>query len=91
MQFLLENDMSAVPGVDHCADVPSLKVPETDGQPRSSSTPPLRFRVHEWLVSWHRKRESRKALLHLTDAELLDIGVTRSEARIESGKSFFWD
>jgi uncharacterized protein YjiS (DUF1127 family) len=79
MQFILENDMSAVQGVDRCADAPS------------SGTPSLRFRLHQWLVSWQRKRESRRALLHLTDAELLDIGVTRSEARIESGKSFFWD
>jgi uncharacterized protein YjiS (DUF1127 family) len=85
MQFLLENDMSAVPSVDRCTDIPSLPVPKT------ACVPSLRHRAHQWLVSWHRKRESRKALLHLTDAELLDIGITRAEARIESGKSFFWD
>jgi uncharacterized protein YjiS (DUF1127 family) len=52
-------------------------------------------RPHSWLVrrlaSWRLKRDSRRALLHLTDAELLDIGVTRGEARKEAGRSFFWD
>ncbi|OWV86633.1 hypothetical protein ATY81_09530 [Rhizobium sp. R72] len=55
---------------------------------------------HTWIVwqsvwrrlsSWHQKRESRKALLDLTDDELLDIGVTRADARKEASKSFFWD
>ena len=43
------------------------------------------------LSLWHRKRAGRRALRDLTDDELLDIGVTRAEARKEAGKSFFWD
>ena len=43
------------------------------------------------LTSWHQKRESRRVLRDLTDAELLDIGVTRAEANKEASKSFFWD
>jgi len=44
-----------------------------------------------WLLSRHEKRQSRRALLDLTDDALLDIGVTRADARKEAGKSFFWD
>jgi len=44
-----------------------------------------------WLLYRHEKRQSRRALLDLTDDELLDIGVTREDARKEAGKSFFWD
>ncbi|KQV27732.1 hypothetical protein ASC97_04985 [Rhizobium sp. Root1203] len=43
------------------------------------------------LVQWHQKRETRRALRNLTDTELLDIGLTRKEARKEASKSFFWD
>ncbi|WP_183722870.1 DUF1127 domain-containing protein [Rhizobium sp. BK060] len=43
------------------------------------------------LSSWHQKRESRRVLRDLTDAELIDIGVTRADARREASKSFFWD
>jgi uncharacterized protein YjiS (DUF1127 family) len=43
------------------------------------------------LVQWHQKRETRRALRDLTDTELLDIGLTRKEARKEASKSFFWD
>jgi len=43
------------------------------------------------LTSWHQKRESRRVLRDLTDAELLDIGVTSAEANKEASKSFFWD
>lgn len=41
--------------------------------------------------AWHTKRESRRTLQFLTDDELRDIGITRSEARKEVSKSFFWD
>ncbi|WP_414714086.1 DUF1127 domain-containing protein [Shinella sp.] len=37
------------------------------------------------------KRRTRLALLNLTDDELLDIGITRTEAHREVGKSFYWD
>jgi uncharacterized protein YjiS (DUF1127 family) len=39
----------------------------------------------------HQKRETRRALRDLTDAQLLDIGLTRAEARKEASKSFFWN
>jgi uncharacterized protein YjiS (DUF1127 family) len=48
-------------------------------------------RVFQWVASRHRRRECRKALLNLSDAELQDIGVTRAEACRKVGKSFFWD
>ncbi|MDP9808972.1 uncharacterized protein YjiS (DUF1127 family) [Rhizobium tibeticum] len=43
------------------------------------------------LSSWHQKRETRRVLRDLTDDELLDIGITRAEARKEAAKSPFWD
>lgn len=39
---------------------------------------------------WLQKRETRSTLRDLTDDQLRDIGLTRSEARTEIGKSFFW-
>jgi uncharacterized protein YjiS (DUF1127 family) len=36
------------------------------------------------------KRKTRIDLAELSDTQLLDIGVTRSEARVEVGKSWFW-
>ncbi|KRB60180.1 hypothetical protein ASE04_24195 [Rhizobium sp. Root708] len=48
-------------------------------------------RVLRAMRSWHAKRESRRTLQFLTDDELRDIGITRSQARKEVGKSFFWD
>lgn len=50
----------------------------------------LQFAWHR-LSSWHQKRETRRVLRDLTDDELLDIGVTRAEAREEAGESLFWD
>lgn len=43
------------------------------------------------LLLWTQKRESRWVLRDLTDDQLRDIGLTRSEARTEVSKSFFWD
>ena len=40
---------------------------------------------------WLQKRESRWTLRDMTDDQLRDIGLTRSEARTEVSKSFFWD
>lgn len=40
---------------------------------------------------WLQKRESRWTLRDLTDDQLRDIGLTRSEARTEVNKSFFWN
>jgi uncharacterized protein YjiS (DUF1127 family) len=54
---------------------------------------PLSRLVHHlWasLALWMQKRESRWTLRDLTDDQLCDIGLTRSEARIEVSKSFFW-
>lgn len=42
-------------------------------------------------VLWMQKRESREVLRSLTDDQLRDVGLTRSEARAEVSKSFFWD
>lgn len=40
--------------------------------------------------SYFEKRHSRRDLRDLTDDQLQDIGITRSEARKEIGKSWFW-
>lgn len=41
--------------------------------------------------SWLEKRNGRFVLRELTDDQLQDIGLTRSEADREVSKSFFWD
>ena len=38
---------------------------------------------------WQMKRTGRLALRELSDEQLMDIGVTRSEAKEEVSKSFF--
>lgn len=37
------------------------------------------------------KRRTRHALLHMTEDQLRDIGISRSEAQREVRKSFYWD
>lgn len=88
--------MSAVPDVDHAVGVSAYRVSATATKAPGSSTEAvcartLLSRLAQWASMWQQKRESRKALLNLTDAELLDIGVTPAEARKEAAKSFFWD
>lgn len=39
--------------------------------------------------TWHIKRAGRLALRELTDEQLLDIGISRSQARNETAKSRF--
>ena len=59
-------------------------------KPRGSFRQILR---RAWCVywAWRIKRHTRYALLELTDEQLRDVGLTRSEARREAGKSYFWD
>ena len=49
--------------------------------------------VRGWRLchAWHVKRRTRYSLLEMTDDQLQDIGISRSEARREIGKSFYWD
>lgn len=56
-------------------------------QPKSQ---PVR-RLWASVVLWMQKRESRWVLRGLTDDQLRDVGLTRSEAITEVSKSFFWD
>nr|WP_286203208.1 DUF1127 domain-containing protein [Rhizobium lusitanum] len=42
------------------------------------------------LVCHLEKRRTRIDLAELSDTQLLDIGVTRSEAKAEVNKSWFW-
>lgn len=53
---------------------------------------PIRLRaiVLRALLHWSDKRRSRQVLSELTDQQLRDIGLTRSEARVEVNKSWFW-
>ncbi|MCJ8052032.1 DUF1127 domain-containing protein [Shinella curvata] len=46
-----------------------------------------------WLAvrAWWLKRRTRQALIEMTEDQLRDIGITRSEAQREIGKSFYWD
>lgn len=46
-----------------------------------------------WLAvrTWWLKRRTRQALIEMTEDQLRDIGITRSEAQREIGKSFYWD
>jgi len=48
-------------------------------------------RLWNSFVEWHEKREGRRALRELTADQLKDIGMSRSDAAREVGKSFFWD
>lgn len=55
---------------------------------------PLRATFHRvWLAcrAWCVKRRTRRSLLELTDEQLRDIGISRSEAQREIRKSFYWD
>ena len=40
--------------------------------------------------AWYVKRRTRYGLLELTHEQLEDIGISRSEARREISKSFYW-
>lgn len=49
--------------------------------------------LHGWHACrvWYIKRRTRYCLLEMTDDQLQDIGISRSEARREIAKSFYWD
>ena len=53
--------------------------------------PPVLIRVWRACRAWHIRRRTRYSLLEMTDDQLQDIGISRSEARREIGKSFYWD
>jgi len=42
------------------------------------------------IVEWQQRAAGRRELMTLSDRDLNDIGITRSEAEAESSKSF-WD
>lgn len=46
-----------------------------------------------WLAcrAWSVKRRTRHALMDMTEDQLCDIGISRSDARREVSKSFYWD
>lgn len=44
--------------------------------------------VSRWSLFWHR-RQTRKALLHLTREQLRDVGLTAEQARQEGLKPFW--
>ncbi|WP_395600483.1 DUF1127 domain-containing protein [Pseudomonas sp. B19125] len=46
--------------------------------------------ISRWSLFWHR-RYTRKALLHLTGEQLLDVGLTAEQARQEGMKPFWRD
>ena len=46
--------------------------------------------VSRWSLFWHRRR-TRKVLLHLTQEQLRDVGLTAEQARQEGMKPFWRD
>ncbi|MBB6487428.1 DUF1127 domain-containing protein [Rhizobium lusitanum] len=56
----------------------------------SKRKPGVLWRAVAAAWSYFEKRDSRRDLGELTDDQLEDIGVTRSEARSEIGKSWYW-
>ncbi|KQV32708.1 hypothetical protein ASC97_02645 [Rhizobium sp. Root1203] len=46
--------------------------------------------ISRTLLGISEKRRSRQALSELTDQQLDDIGLTRSEVKAETAKSSFW-
>lgn len=57
---------------------------------RSRRKPGLWRKALERFLAYLEKRETRWNLRELTDDQLLDIGMTRAEARTEVNKSWFW-
>ena len=57
----------------------------------SSSTQRPLYRAWLAVRAWWLKRRTRQALIEMTEDQLRDIGITRSEAQREIGKSFYWD
>ncbi len=49
----------------------------------------LGWQVIVWIIGREEKRLSRIALSELTDAQLVDIGVTPAEARREAARPFW--
>lgn len=51
--------------------------------------------IGKWVAtafaSWARRARTRRALAELSDYELRDIGLTRTEALGEASKPFWWD
>jgi uncharacterized protein YjiS (DUF1127 family) len=55
---------------------------------------PWRIVLRRGRLAWHiwsGKRRTRRSLLDLTDDQLRDIGISRSEAQREVRKSFYWN
>lgn len=72
--------------------IDTIGLPER--RPLGVETPPVTkggmFAFRNWLSSALVKRRTRMHLSELTDAQLLDIGVSKSEARRET-KRFLWE
>jgi len=68
-----------------------LVFPSLEGTPlpKAIASPRLVARVLAKLRAWHRSSQSRFQLAELDDRQLKDIGLTRSQAQVESRKSFW--
>ncbi|WP_421593692.1 DUF1127 domain-containing protein [Shinella sp. M27] len=58
---------------------------------RPASIRGLLYRSSLGVRAWWVKRRTRHALVEMTEEQLRDIGITRSDAQREIGKSFYWD
>jgi uncharacterized protein YjiS (DUF1127 family) len=45
--------------------------------------------IRATIAEWRRRLPGRRELMTLTDHELIDIGITRSEAVAEASKTFW--
>jgi uncharacterized protein YjiS (DUF1127 family) len=55
----------------------------------SQAMPRYKFPVADIIRMWVRRSRSRSSLAELNDHELADIGLSRGQARFESGKPFW--
>jgi|GEM_PF-2507804 len=70
--------------------VGSLNSPDTEASWSETNLSGSRLgRVKQRFREWRRRMRSRSELKGLSDAELLDIGLSRSEAKIETSKAFW--
>lgn len=70
---------------------PSAGLDISDVSTARPAAPPRRAgtRLLDLLLSWQERSGQRHALLHLSDRELRDVGITRVDAGNEARKPFW--
>jgi len=84
--------MSVAPQIkSDIVSIVSIDSPHEIVLPRPAPATTRLGRLWSAFLLWQQKREGRLALRGLTADQLKDIGLSRSDAAREVGKSFFWD